>query len=200
MRIAVYCSSSSAVAPVYVQAARELGHDLAARGHDLVYGGCDMGLMGELARAAKAGGGHILGVLPESMNRDGLVSTVADEMVITATMAERKARMERHAEAFVTLPGGFGTLEETLQALTLKQLGYHQVPIVLLNTACEGQGFYAPLLTFFESLYTQRFAKPDYRRLYHVAATPAEALDYIESYRAVGLPSKWYGDHQDLVR
>jgi hypothetical protein len=180
------------VEDAYVQAARGLGRGLAERGHHLVYGGCDMGLMGELARAVKAGGGHILGVLPEGMNRDGLASTVADEMVITASMAERKALMERHAEAFVALPGGFGTLEETLQALTLKQLGYHQAPIVLLNTVCDGQGFYEPLLAFFESLFAQRFAKPDYRRLYYVAATPDEALDYIESYHGTELPGKWY--------
>ena len=102
-------------------------------------------------------------------------------------MAERKAQMIAHADAFVALPGGFGTLEEVLEVMTLKQLEYLRSAIVLLNVA----GFYEPLLAHFERLYQQRFARPEFRALYHVTATAADALDYIEGYHEVALPRKW---------
>jgi len=188
MRICVYCSSSSAVDSVYVQAARELGRLIGARGHALIYGGANVGLMRELARAVKAEGGHVTGVVPERLRRLGLADGEADELLYTATMAERKALMEQRAEAFVALPGGFGTLEELLQVLTLKQLGYLRGAVVVLNTA----GFYEHLLAHWEELYRQRFAKEDYRALYHVAQTPLEALEHIEGYTEPDLPTKWY--------
>jgi hypothetical protein len=188
MRICVYCSSSAAVDEAYVTAARELGALIAAGGHSLVYGGCHVGLMGDVARAVKEGGGLVLGVVPRRIADLGLVYAQADELVITETMAERKALMEARSDAFVAMPGGFGTLEETLQALTLKQLGYLQGPIVLLNTL----GFYGDLLAHFRRLYYERFARPEYARLYHVAATPRETMDHIEGYRDEALPGKWF--------
>jgi hypothetical protein len=144
--------------------------------------------MGLLAAAAKRSGAHVTGVIPQQLRDYGLLGEALDEVIVTDTMAERKAAMERQAEAFVALPGGFGTLEELLEALTLKQLHYHQAPIVLLNIG----GLYGPLVAFFETLYAQRFAKEDYRLLYHVAQTPLEALEHIEQYRPPVLPDKWF--------
>jgi len=187
LSICVYCSSSSAVDGVYRDATRELGRLIAVRGHTLVYGGGTPGLMGDLARAVKAGGGRVLGVIPRRLAEFGLGYAEADHLLVTETMGERKALMIEHAEAYVALPGGFGTLEEILEVITLKQLEYLRGPIVLLNTG----GFYEPLLAHFERLYEERFARPEYRALYHVAAEPADALDYIEGYADTALPRKW---------
>lgn len=189
MRICVYCSSSEAVAPLYIEAAGELGRLLGQRGHALVYGGGNVGLMGVLARAATASGAEVLGVIPRMMVEHGVAYAAADRLVVTATMAERKELMEREAEAFVALPGGFGTLEEIAQAITQKQLRYLQGPIAFVNVG----GFYDALAAFFEQLYDERFAHDAYRETYHLAATPAAALDYIEQYVEPVAPRKWVG-------
>ncbi len=188
MHICVYCSSSSAVDEVYAQAARELGYLLGVRGHVLVYGGCDLGLMGELGRAAKAAGGRVVGVIPRWLKDCGLAFREADELLVVESMAERKALMGEKAEAFIALPGGFGTLDELFQTMTLKQLGQLHGAIVLLNVA----GFYDHLLAHFERLYQQRFAKDEFRQLYHIVAHPVEALEYIQSYTGAELPRKWF--------
>ena len=189
MRICVYCSSSEAVAPQYIEAAAELGRLLGQRGHALVYGGGSVGLMGVLARAATASGAEVLGVIPRMMVDYGVAYAAADRLVVTATMAERKELMEREAEAFIALPGGFGTLEEIAQAITQKQLRYLQGPIAFVNA----NGFYDALAAFFEQLYRERFAHAAYRETYHLAATPAAALDYIEGYVEPAAPCKWVG-------
>ena len=188
MRICVYCSSSSAVGEGFNQAARELGRLMAARGHVLVYGGGNVGLMGEIARAVKSSGGYVLGIIPRRFVEFELAFEEADELIVTESMAERKALMEDHAEAFIALPGGFGTLEELSQVITLKQLDYVHGPIVLLNT----EGFYHHLLAHFEELFRLHFAKPQYRQLYYVADRPGEAIDHIEQYGAPLLPQKWF--------
>ena len=187
MRICVYCSSSSVVDKAYVSAARELGRLIGERGHSLVYGGASVGLMHELAQAVHAAGGRITGIIPRRLAEYGLVESLADELVVTESMAERKALMEEHSEAFVALPGGFGTLEELLQVITLKQLGYIQGAIVLLDV----NGFYIHLIQHFERLYRERFAKPIYRQLYHLAGTPDDALAHIERYNPTDLGPKW---------
>jgi len=188
MRICVYCSSSSALAPVYQQAASELGRLIGIRGHELVYGGSTTGTMGLLADAARQEGARVTGVIPERMVAYGIADQQADELIVTATMAERKEAMESRAEAFVALPGGFGTLEELLQVLTLKQLGYHDSPIAMVSV----EGIYGSLLAYFEALYDAGFAKPAYRQLYCVTASPQEAIDHVESYRSADLPDKWF--------
>jgi uncharacterized protein (TIGR00730 family) len=188
MRICVYCSSSSAVAEVYCQAARDLGRSMAYRGHTLVYGGCDVGVMGAIARAVKEAGGRVMGIVPRQLDESGLTYREANEIIITESMAERKEAMEQNAEAFIALPGGLGTLDELAELLTLKQLGYVHGPIVILNT----EEFYNDLLAHFERLYRERFAKPEYRMLYHVSPTPHEALEHIEHHVENPLPRKWY--------
>ncbi len=120
--LCVYCASSDRLDPKYTAAATELGHELVARGWGLVYGGGKTGLMGAVARAVKAKGGRVVGVIPEFMKARELAFDEADELVTVVTMRERKLLMEARADAFVTLPGGWGTLEEIMEILTLRQL------------------------------------------------------------------------------
>ena len=186
--VCVYCSSSDAVDGAYFEAARELGVEIARRKLRLVYGGTDIGLMGVVAKAAKSSGGEVIGVIPEAIRAMGIASTIDDELVVTADVRSRKAVMEDRADAFIALPGGFGTLEELLEAITHRQLRYHNKPIVLLNAA----GFYDPLAALFEELFQHGFAKQKYRALYAIAATPAEAVDLAMAEVGEPLPTKWF--------
>jgi cytokinin riboside 5'-monophosphate phosphoribohydrolase len=172
--ICVYCSSSSAVDPHYVEAAEQFGALLGQRRMTLVYGGASVGLMGRLAQAVHRGGGRVLGVIPQSLRDREIAYEAADELIVT-----REAAGQRHE--------GVGTLEEVLEVLTLKQLRSHQKPIVFLNTA----GFYDRLLAVFEQLYEQRFTKADYRHFYHVAAHPPEVLHHLDHARPMPEVTKW---------
>ncbi|MEW6303933.1 MAG: TIGR00730 family Rossman fold protein [Verrucomicrobiota bacterium] len=186
--ICVYCSSSNAVAPHYFEAAREFGRLMAARGLELVYGGGSIGLMGELARAVHEHQGRVVGVIPVSLRLKEVAYEAADELIVTKDLRERKAIMDQRAEAFVALPGGFGTLEETIEILTLKQLHYHAKPVVFLNTS----GFYDALLQFFEQFYREKFVKEKNRHLYHVAATPEAVFAYLDTYQPPKTEGKWF--------
>ena len=135
MRFTVYTSSSDAVDERFRAAARAFGYRLGERGDALVYGGTDVGLMGVLAQATREAGGHVTGALPQLMAERGLADHDCDELLITDGMGDRKRAMYERADAFVALPGGFGTIEELLEVLTLRQLGYHRKPIVLLDVA-----------------------------------------------------------------
>jgi uncharacterized protein (TIGR00730 family) len=188
VRFTCYCSSSTVVDDGYVAATRRFGEALARRGDELVYGGTAVGLMGVLADAVRAGGGRVTGVLPEQFVERRLEDRRADELVVVPTMGDRKREMIARADAFVALPGGFGTLEELLEVLTLKQLGYHRRPIVMLDV----DGFWDRLLEVFRFLYDTGFAKPAYARLYHVAATPEELFAHVDGYDPQDLPTKWW--------
>ncbi len=182
----VYCSSSTAVDPAHVAVARELGTALAERGDVLVWGGASVGLMGELARAARAAGGHTVGVIPESLLAVEIADHEADELLVTPDMASRKAEMGRRADAFVALPGGFGTLEELLEQLTLRLLRLHDKPIVLVDVA----GYWQPLLALFEHLYASGAARAESRAAYVVVGTVTEALAALDA-APTSLPAKW---------
>lgn len=133
--------------------------------------------MGAVARAVHRNDGYVFGVIPESLkSREGIAYELADELIVTQTMAERKGIMFTRADAFLVLPGGFGTLEEFVEVLTLRQLGYHRKPIALVNS----DGFYDPLLELFEHFYRERFATEQYRSQYFVASSPDDALEHIE--------------------
>ena len=188
MRICVYCSSSEAVDGAFLAAARSIGQEIGLRGHELVYGGASVGLMGEVARAAKGAGAQVTGIIPKRFAERDLVFRDADKTIITDTMAERKALLIERADAFIELPGGFGTLEELSELLTCMQLGDVQAALVLLNT----RGFYEPLIALFEQFYALSFARTAYRALYHLVPHAREALAYIEAFRAVPLPDKWF--------
>ncbi|MEI7551154.1 MAG: TIGR00730 family Rossman fold protein [Verrucomicrobiota bacterium] len=186
--LCVYCSSSDRIDPKYAAAAAELGRLLVARGWGLVYGGGKTGLMGAVARAVKASGGHVVGVIPEFMKLRELAYDQADELVTVVTMRERKLLMETRADAFVTLPGGFGTLEECLEILTLRQLDVVRKPCVFFNQ----DGFYDDLLRLFDRMAREKFFKPSNLDLFRVATTVPDIFDQIE--RAAGTPAetKWF--------
>lgn len=187
-KLAVYCSSSDAIKASHFDHAEQIGKLMAAKQWGLVYGGGMIGLMGRVAQSLKAAGGHTIGVVPEALHIDGVVNTIDDELIITADMHTRKAKMIELADGFIGLAGGFGTLEEMLEVMTLKQLGYHEKPIVFLNT----NHYYDHLFEMFEHIYAEQFAKPEYRQLYHMADTPESAISYLEQYQPPNLPDKWF--------
>jgi cytokinin riboside 5'-monophosphate phosphoribohydrolase len=188
MNICVFCSSSDAVDGVYGSAAAELGALIGRGGHTLVYGGGRVGLMGAAARAAKENGARVIGIIPEFMNRPGVPNLDCDELQYTRDMRERKTRMMEMSDAFVALPGGFGTLEEISEVITQKQFDFLKGPLVAVNT----QGFYDRLAAFFERFYEQKFAKPAFRATCPFVASPAEAMAYIRGYTPPAPTSKWF--------
>jgi cytokinin riboside 5'-monophosphate phosphoribohydrolase len=188
VRITTYCSSSEAIDDRFAALAHAYGTTIGEAGHELIYGGTSVGLMGVVARAVRAAGGRVTGVLPELMIERGIEDPDCDELVVTEGMGGRKQEMIARADAFVALPGGFGTLEELLEVLTLKQLGYHRRNIVLLDI----DGFWDGLLAFFEQLYDAGFARPEYRRLHAVAGDVDELLDLVALPPESDLPTKWY--------
>lgn len=186
--ICVYCSSSDRVAADLFDLADTLGRELAERDLTLLYGGGGVGLMGATARSVSRHGGRIVGVIPDFMRAKELAFEEADELVITQTMRERKAAMEERADAFLVLPGGFGTLEEVVEIITLKQLAFHQKPIVFLNH----QNFFEPLLAFFERFFEENFTRPVYRNLYASVGTLEEAFAYLSTYESDTSENLWH--------
>ena len=190
--ITVYASSSNAVDSHFFQVARELGTLLGSQGFNLIYGASNIGLMGELAQGVKDHGGQVHGVIPKKIHEQVPPFKEIDNLIITDSMADRKSQMIEGADAFIALPRGFGTLEELMEVITLKQLQYHNKPIVIMNVG-DKNGFYDGLLAHFEVLYDQNFAKPEYRKLFHTAKTPQDALDYIKNYHPSTFGLKWTG-------
>jgi len=185
--LCVFAASSNAVGAEFAAAAAALGDVLVRQGDTLVYGGGKVGLMGVVARAVHAGGGRVVAVIPHYLKTRELLYDAADEIIVTDGLRERKAVMEERADGFVALPGGFGTLEETLEVITLKQLRRHAKPVVLLNTA----DFFTPLLALFEQLFKLRFARCENADLYHVADGPEAAWAYLAAYQPHLAAAKW---------
>jgi hypothetical protein len=188
LNICVFCSSSDVIEPAYFAMATELGAALAGRGDTLIFGGTNLGLMGALARSMREKGGRVIGVIPAFIASRGLAYTAADELILTRDMRERKARMEACADAFIALPGGFGTLEEMLEIITLKMLQQHTKPVLFLNTG----GFYNPLIALFEHMQEHRFAKTYSNQLYYFAADVADAFRYLGQYQPPKIEAKWF--------
>lgn len=186
--LCVYCSSSDRLDLKYTTVAEELGHELVSRGWGLVYGGGKTGLMGAVARAVKARGGRVIGVIPEFMKARELAYDEADELVTVVTMRERKLLMEARADAFVALPGGFGTLEEIMEILTLRQLDVVNKPCVFFNQ----DGFYDDLLRLFDKMLAEKFFKPSNMDLFRVAASVPDIFTQIEAGRGAQAESKWF--------
>ena len=176
--VCVYASSSSLVDDVYVEAATELGRAMAQRGWGLVFGAGADGLMGAAARGAAEAGGVTIGVVPEKMDVDGVVYGSCTELFVTRTLRERKALMEDKADAFIALPGGFGTFEELLEIIALRQLGYHRKPVAILNV----NGYYDGLIAQFDKAVEQRFSGPGALSVFGVFGTVEETLNYIDTY------------------
>ncbi len=159
---------------------------MALQGITLVYGGANIGLMGAVARAVKENGGEVIGIIPERILKMGVGYDMADELMVTPDLRRRKAIMERKSDAFLAMPGGFGTLEEILEIITLKQLGYHDKPILFLNTA----GYFNKFNEMLEYMFTQKFAKSSYRDLYAIVPDVPSIFRYLESYQPVPVECK----------
>ena len=167
LRLCVYCGSSDAVDRQYQEAASELGASLAAAGIELIYGGGRVGLMGLLADAALASGGGVTGIIPARLRDDELAHTGATELVVVDSMHERKRVMAERADAFAILPGGIGTLDETFEILSWKQLELHKKPIFVVDIG----GYWAPLCVLLDHIIAQGFARPQTRALLQVVPT-----------------------------
>jgi uncharacterized protein (TIGR00730 family) len=171
-RVCVFCGSSDGSRVEYRQAASALGRLLREARLGLVYGGAHVGLMGALADSALASGGEVIGVIPRALAVRELAHRHLTKLYVVQTMHQRKAKMVQKSDAFVALPGGFGTLDEFFEVLTWFQLGIHSKPCVLVNTC----GYFDGLLQFLDTAVEQDFVKPENRALVHQARDPGEAL------------------------
>jgi uncharacterized protein (TIGR00730 family) len=155
--VCVYCSSSDSIDESFIALAASVGARLAQTGYSLVSGGGRVSMMGAVARAAREGGAHTVGVIPRHLVPYEVADNEADELIVVETMRGRKQLMDERSDAFIALPGGIGTLEELVEQLTWAQLGRHTKPIVLVNI----DGFYAPFLTLIRHMQAEAFIKPD---------------------------------------
>lgn len=185
-RVCVFCGSSFGTDPAFRQAARQLGGLLAERRLELVYGGGNVGLMGELANSTLAHGGHVIGVIPSSLAARELAHSGLPDLRIVDSMHERKAVMADLADAFIALPGGLGTLEEFCEILTWAQLGFHAKPCGLLSIA----EYFRPLLTFLQQAVDSAFLRAEHLRMVLVDDHPAVLLDRLDGYHPHQL-EKW---------
>jgi uncharacterized protein (TIGR00730 family) len=185
MRVCVFCGSSPGKSPSYQDAAREVGRVFAEHGVELVYGGASVGTMGVVADAVLAGGGTVHGVIPQSLVDREVAHPGLTTQKVVANLHERKAEMSALADAYLTLPGGAGTLEELFEVWTWAQLGLHTKPIALLDV----DGFYQPMLRFLENVSTEGFLGEDFREMLIVTADVAEALERFSGYHPP--PTKW---------
>ena len=185
-RICVFCGSSSGNREIYVAKARELGQSMAAKGIDLVYGAGGIGLMGAVADAVIEAKGEVLGVIPYALATKERAHPAANMRVVN-TMHERKAMMAELSDAFIALPGGFGTFEELLETITWGQLGIHQKPIGLLNVA----GYYDPLLEMIDRAVKEGFILPRYQNLMVADAEVEPLLEKLFRYQSLEGIIKW---------
>jgi uncharacterized protein (TIGR00730 family) len=174
-RVCVFCGSTDGKSPLYATAARSLGQRLAASGMGLVYGGASVGLMGLLANSVLEAGGEVIGVLPSVLKDREIAHPCLTRLHFVGSMHERKALMASLADAFVALPGGYGTLDEFLEILTWAQLKIHSKPCILINTA----GYYDGLLAFLDQAVREGFLKRENRGLVLVASDVSEAMSFI---------------------
>lgn len=187
--VCIFCGSSKGGSPLFVEAAQTMGTELARRGIGLVYGGGRIGLMGVLADSALARGGSVIGVIPESLAELEVAHEGLSELRIVSSMHERKAQMAELSDAFIALPGGFGTFEEICEIITWAQLGFHRKPCCLLNV----NGYYDPLLELFDRGVESQFIRPQHRGLVLVESEVRALLDRIEGWRPPDCESvrKW---------
>ncbi|MBN9522519.1 TIGR00730 family Rossman fold protein [bacterium] len=185
--VCVFCGSAGGADPAFAAAARAVGTELARRGLALVYGGGRVGLMGEVATAALAAGGTVVGVIPRALSAKEIAFAEATELVVVESMHARKALMADRADAFVALPGGFGTLDELFEILTWAQLHIHQKPVALLNVA----GFFTPLLAWLDRVVAAGLLKPRHRELLIVADTVPDLLDRLAAFTPPPAVRKW---------
>jgi len=180
--VAVFCGARPGADPAYRAAAVELGAGLAAAGLRLVYGGGNVGLMGAVADGVLGGGGTVLGIIPDFLQRREVAHAGVHEMVVTETMHDRKRRMFDAADAFVTMPGGLGTFDETIEITTWRQLGLHDKPILV----CDVAGWAQPYLALLDAAVAQGFADAGTARLFEVLPDVAAVLDRLRRLPVAG--------------
>ncbi|XP_024392506.1 probable cytokinin riboside 5'-monophosphate phosphoribohydrolase LOGL10 isoform X2 [Physcomitrium patens] len=197
-RICVFCGSSSGKKDIFSSVALSLGRELVSRKADLVYGGGSIGLMGQVAQTVNAGGGHVIGVIPTALMGKELCGQTVGELRTVLDMHQRKAEMARLSDAFIALPGGYGTLEELLEVITWSQLGIHEKPVGLLNV----DGYYNPLLALFDKALEEGFLRLSARSIVVSAPTASELLDKMEAYTPIhdwAIPKLCWEDAKCLV-
>ncbi|XVE59083.1 hypothetical protein DITRI_Ditri05aG0016500 [Diplodiscus trichospermus] len=177
-RICVFCGSSPGKKSSYREATTELGRELVSRNIDLVYGGGSIGLMGLISQAVFDGGRHVIGVIPKTLMPREITGETVGEVKAVADMHQRKAEMARQSDAFIALPGGYGTLEELLEVITWAQLGIHDKPVGLLNV----DGYYNSLLSFIDKAVEEGFISPNARHIIVSAPTAKELVKKMEEY------------------
>ncbi len=192
--IAVYCGSADGVNPAYLEAAAETGRLLAARGITIVYGAGKTGLMGALACSALAAGGQVIGVIPANLNTPRLAQAGLTRLEVTVDIQQRKARISQLAQAFIALPGGYGTFDELFEMLTWAQIGLHTKPLGLLNTL----GYFDPLLALVEHARSEGFIYNVHRDMLLSAGSPAELLMALEHYTPPAGLNRWVERPSDM--
>lgn len=188
--ICVFASSSNKLQESYYRDAELLGTLLGKNSMGIVYGGSRLGMMYVCANAVKKNGGKIIGIMPQRLHDMGVANPQdCDEFIVTSGMRERKAKMDELSDAVIALAGGFGTLEEISEMIVQKQLGYNKKPIILLNT----NNFYGSLISFFDNIISENFAKEETKNLYYIANTPQECIEYLKQYepKEVVIGGKW---------
>ncbi len=186
--ICVYCGSSPGRSPVFRAAAQQLGAEIASRGIHLVYGGASVGLMGEVARAALAGGSKVTGVIPKTLADQEVAFMELDDLIVVNSMHERKARMAELADGYIAMPGGYGTFEEFFEVLTWAQLGMHAKPCGLLNV----ENYYGQLLAFLDHAVQEMFIHAPHRGMILSAVDSNDLIDQMATYDTVPVKkSEW---------
>ncbi|RKU14571.1 TIGR00730 family Rossman fold protein [Candidatus Poribacteria bacterium] len=177
-RVCVFCGSSMGSKPAYAKAARQLGHALASRNLGLVYGGTDVGTMGELANAALEGGGEVIGVVPKIFIERAIAHDALSDLRVVDAMHERKGLMAELSDAFIALPGGLGTIDEIFEMVTWTQLGIHRKPCGLLNVC----GYYRKLVNFLDYAVSEGFIKEPHRSLILIDESPDVLLKKFDEF------------------
>jgi len=178
--IVVFCASSSGNDTAFIDAARDLGTAIAARGNTLIYGGGNVGLMGTVADATLAGGGRVVGIIPHGLEQREVAHRGVTELVVVNSMHERKKQMAERADAFVALPGGYGTMEEIMEVITWAQLGIHRCPCAFLNVA----GYYDAFFAFLDHACASGLLKPQYREMILVEHDIDKLFDCMAAYES----------------
>ena len=182
-KICVFCSSTNNLHQDYMDVARATGELLIKGNHHLIYGGSHRGLMGELSKSFAKYSNNLTEIIPKIWED---IAVRNGNTIVTKDLSERLQKMQSLSDAFITLPGGFGSLQETMDVLVAKQLKLHQKPLTIINT----NGFYTPFITQLEKIINTGFAPKDNSQLFHVASTPGDALDYIKNYKPIEIGEK----------
>ncbi len=170
--VGVYCSSYESLDPVYREAARDLGRELASHHMTMVYGGGALGLMGEVSKSVMAHGGRVIGFMPHHLKKFEDPNWAITELHMVDTMHTRKRLMFEHSDAFMVLPGGFGTLDETFELITWRQLKLHEKPIIFINI----NDYWTPLQELTKNIFNQHFAKPEHKKCFTFVSSISEAF------------------------